>query len=144
MKEPLKGGRYENGGCSEAKKKSEKKELEREYTADAPEIKHTEEVRCIAVIKQNASDQEAGEHKEEIDSAPGEARTAEAIEDDALRLDDLAVEVMVNEHEENRNSPHAVELSYSLQDARGLNATQDHRPLTNGEPCCPPELFCDN
>lgn len=71
------------------------------------------------MIKQNARNQEAGEHKEEIDSAPGETRSAEAIEDDALGLDDLAVEVMVNEHEENRDSPHTVELRYSLQDARG-------------------------
>ena len=118
VKEPLEGGRYENGGCSEAKKKPENEEIEREYPADAPEIKYTEEVRCIAMIKQIAGNQEAGEHKEEIDSAPGEARSAEAIEDDALWLDDLAVEVMVNEHEKNRDSPHAVELSYSLQFAR--------------------------
>jgi hypothetical protein len=116
----MKGGRSENGGCSEAKKKSENEEIKREYPANAPEIEYPEEVRRIAMIKQNASNQEAGEHKEEIDSAPGEARSAEAIEDDALGLDDLAVKVMVNEHEENRDSPHTVELRYSLQFARSL------------------------
>ena len=74
-----------------------------------------EEVRRIAVIKQNACNQKTREHKEKIDPTPSEAQSEATIGNDAFRFsDDLASEVMPDDNEQNCNSPHAVELSYSF------------------------------
>jgi hypothetical protein len=67
------------------------------------------------VVEQNAGNQKSGEHKEEIDTAPSQTRSELKIGHDTLWFgNDLASEVMPNDNEENCDTSHTIELSYSF------------------------------
>jgi hypothetical protein len=61
----------------------------------------------VAVIEQDSADQETGEDEEEVDAAP---RHHQKTEERRRRLD-LADEVVPDQHEEDGQAAHAVELA---------------------------------
>ena len=101
--------RDDRGG---AQRQRQHQEIERENPAGAAKIEHAEIVAGAAMVDQDPGDQEPRQHEEEIDAAPRQIHRAHDAEVARRVRRQLAVDVVPDQHEQDSDAAHAVQLRH--------------------------------